>query len=483
MKKYVWLIPLLLLFLFSGQWLGAQELLQTHEIQFSRKGNAKFVYPVVDESNLESYLLLHDPNFLKIYHYSLGFLLKDTLTLANSQLRLNNGILGARIQNPGQVRYFWTDEEISKIYSATIDVSHAKVFSFEPTDIQAHEWVIQAFSHQNTFYVLTSGKKERWLRLYAFDQNEKPVITTIPMSDFELLNSENQKLNLQEVLRRETTLEFPYAIERIDANMPTQLMQSAKKRKMYVEKNRLLISFDFNSKYTEWLLLDLKEKSVTRHRTDYETIVTDEPDMRLQNSFYHQGKVYQIQRIPEGGLLRVVDFEKNNVLAHFPLGLEKIEYRNSALFFQPTERKPIREFKKEKFFYRKAKNSHWGVTVYPSQDHLWLTVGAVKENLYTSYLIGEFFLNAVVMASGGGYAPFILGLSPEMYQSVFFDVKLDVSNRHRAGQVGPTAHTKIGIFLNDFPDAQQITVFKRGSYYVLGYYIPTDKKYYLRAFD
>lgn len=479
MRKIICFLAVMLFI--SPYEVSSQELLHTQDINFSRRGNP-FVYPFVNPNNFESYVLFYDQNFVKLNQYSLGFLLKDTITLNSADFRISGNVIGARVQNPNQMRYFWTNNNASRILSATIDLDHRVVFPFNPVEFQAHELLVQAFNHNNSFYVLTTSKKDLWLRLYVFQEGEKPSITTFNMRDYRFINEHGRKMNIMEVLRRDSSLEFPFAIERIDEDFPTSLVQAAKKRKLYVDRNQLLISFDFNPNYTEWLVVNLDDMSTEIIETYY-IKVEEANDNRLHNSFYHQGKVYQIQRTTDGGHIRVLDLNKGTILAQFDMSSDEIKHRNGPLMFLPDNNKAVREFKREKFFYRKARNSHWGLTVYPANDHLWVTVGAVKENIQTAQLIGEIFLNLAVVATGGLYTPYFTGLSPEMYQMSFFDLKLDALHRHRKGEMGPTAHTKIGSFLSNFPHADHVSVFRRGSYFVLGYYLPNEQKYYLRFFD
>lgn len=473
---------LVLIVFFSGK-LSAQLLLEDISKTFKKAEDVQS-YALVNPDNFETTTYFKTKNDLSIYQFSSGFLLKDSLVIEGLPRTLTT-ILGGTIANESSNRLYFTDENLKSIYTYSFDLKAKKADSLARFEMPLNEYITQIFEHKNAMYVFTISKDESWVRVYAFKNKTQPIVQTYSLDGFQIVGQDGANLSFKEVIRKSNSFEFPYSIEYIKPDFQSQLMQVAARRKMYVENEKIYLSFDYNPEKTSWVVLDLEAHSIRFQQTDLPKISLEDKAGFQFNSFLHERMVYSLKKNMDTLKVNVVDFETNEIVKTFDGTKEKIDFSNTELFYNPGRNKEFKQYKSAKPFFKKTKNSYWGIGVFTEKDGYAVTIGAIKENPNNAFLVGDIFLNTLVIAAGSdvGYEPILMNLSETEFQSSFFETKLTFELRHQLGTLEPNAEHKINFFLSENPKVKNPFVFKRLSYYVLSYYDAKKDKIYFRKFD
>uniref|UniRef100_UPI00404AB874 hypothetical protein n=1 Tax=Flavobacterium sp. TaxID=239 RepID=UPI00404AB874 len=464
--------------------LFAQIKLHEQEEVFSRKNKFEQFYAAVNDQSYETFFFIKTEDSLQINQFSVGFLPKDSITV---QPEINNikSIIGARFDNPRKPRLFFTNEDYSSIYTLAVDFNTKKADSIVSFAIPNDEYVTNVFEHENAFYLLTTSKNESWLRVYTFKDKPKPIVQTFNLEQFQIQFNDKTNWDFKQVIRQSNSFEFPYGIEYIKNDFQPPLMQAAARRKMYVDNQKIYFSFDYNTKQTHWILLDLKEQTTRFYQTPLPDLVSKNTDYKTCNSFWHDNKVYGIKTSKDSIKVEILDFETKEIIRKLTGSAGKINFKNTDLFYNPGNKNAFKKYKSAKPFLKKTKSSYWGISVFYEQDGILLNIGAIKENPNTTFLAADIFINALVIASGSSYTynPILLDFAEKDFKSSFFETKLDKQFIHHLGELKPNAEHEINFFLSENPKFKNVYVFKRLSFYVLSYYDSKEEKIYFRKFD
>jgi hypothetical protein len=465
--------------------LHAQTKLYEEDIEFTNKNRFDQFYGAVNSETLETFFYTKTEDSLYLKRFSVGFIPKDDLKLKLELPKELKTMVGSRFENESKSRLYFTNKEFSTIYSLSIDLHTKTADSIYTFKIPLDEYVCQVFEHQNAFYLFSISKNEPWIRIYTFRNNLKPIIQTFNLDDFQVAKESNGFWNFKELIKKSNTLEFPYSIELIKEDFQPQLLQVAAKRKMYIDGGKIYISFDFNAKSTSWIVIDLKNQQTTYHETPLPTIVSKTTSDKNFNSFWYQNKVFAIKATSDSLKINIVDFETKSIVKQVQGNSKSIDFANTELFYNPGENKTFKKYKGSKHFLKKTKTSFWGISIFEENEGVLMQIGAVKENHNTTLIVGDIFLNGLMIAAGSdvGYEPILQGFSGIDFKTSFFESKLDFNFVHHLGSLEPNAEHKMNYFINENRNVTHAYIFKRLSYYVLSYYDFKENKIYFRKFD
>ncbi|MBL8209044.1 MAG: hypothetical protein JNM09_32905, partial [Blastocatellia bacterium] len=167
----------------------------------------------VDKQKDEAYLLVGNNKIVKCTHYDSNFEIKDSMTVARPEKEFES-IAGVN-KNDEFMSVFWINEDHNQLYQQHVDfktrtASFAKKHSFD----FATQKVIQTFSSNNCFYLLTITTNSNVLNLYTFDSNGKESVNKIDLGTNSFFNSDSESTTLFEVLKEkisgfDTAFELP----------------------------------------------------------------------------------------------------------------------------------------------------------------------------------------------------------------------------------------------------------------------------------
>lgn len=243
------------------------------------------------------------------------------------------------------------------------------------------EKYVEAISHNNTFYIMTSEKKTGMVNFFEFtkskqflkhavDFNSVGYVKTnsngsLSVGPYELLNSNSLGL-----------------LTKIDLNSPKAVESTSEKVKLYQVKNELLFTFDNKVDKTSVIIVNLNDFS-------HKDIVIDKPKLDIRpefsshNSLYNNGVFYQAVCSSNQLKLTARDFTTQELLKELCITdtNDTISFKNGPIIQENSsiwykDNKRIRELEKSSKFLRKVSNGELGIVAFLNQNNIrQITIG------------------------------------------------------------------------------------------------------------
>lgn len=397
---------------------------------------------------------------------------------------------------------FFTNKKKNIFYTKSVNIADKKAEEKQLSIKLKNEKFLETISYKDKFYLITIKKYSSVMKIYEFSGNS---ISNNKEFDFTAVRFSNPgNLTLFDILKQgNSNLE----ITKIDNTNPNSLDLTTKKKKLYYYDNKIYLTFDNNLENTKIITIDLATyKSSFKY---YSPVIVD-CDNRINvtsNSYLFKDKLFQIKGCKEELGFQVKNVSNDSVLKDYRVkDDEEITYKNTPLmqeggttiFTQGLER----EIGKTKQILRKISASDIGISVYPSQDEIELTIGGILETNNSGVPVMPMAMPGTTISTPHGtittptryyYNGHIYHYNPVMYsynkythtRTVYFKTLMDNKNfNHLEGNIMDNPFDKI----KDFEDAiddqiKSATIFKVDNYYVFGYYDSTKEKYCLRKFS
>ncbi|WP_306349572.1 hypothetical protein [Flavobacterium sp. '19STA2R22 D10 B1'] len=480
----------LLLFLFCTT-VFAQDILNSHSIQLKGNSDNRETFPIVNEANQNVSLFIGDRNKITAYRYNDRFEVIDSMSINRPEKKYND-VIGYNIDEADKTRVFWASSNFSDIYSVQFDFNNRSTTN--PSILKLplkKEKVLQSFTQNNKFYLLSILRGKNQLKLYAFKNDGTFDEHILDFSNYNFADINNNLISFDKVFQRSiNNFEGPYTLEKIDTQSANALSVSTKTRKLYNLDNRLIITLDYHYEITRIFTIDLTSLTIT------EKIIT-QPEIgknlaSKSNSSIYQDRLYQFKASEDRMAFTVKELSTEKLLKEFNIGREDtITFKNSGIILEGAQMDgSTRELKKTKQFLRKITTASVGVSVYETpSEQLLITLGGAKiledtvlPNFGALGVLLAFSINTNFTYSGSGYYNYAAK------KSIYIDCVFDKEMAHIPSKTTPTiAFDRISTFtkFDKSYDNGAIaeTVFKHKDYYVLGYFHRKDKKYVLRRFN
>jgi hypothetical protein len=199
------------------------------------------------------------------------------------------------------------------------------------------QYVVTQFQINNLFYILSIDKSKQTLIVYTF-KNGNAEQKIFDFSSFKFQNQNTQFLTFNQIIKQNP-------IEKIEVDDYNPLFKSTKKSKVYMLKDRIILTLDHNSKKTQVFDINLETNDLNEKNFTQSSI--QEPKT-ISNSFYQDGKLYQINASKSELLLDIKDYDTSQTIKSVKVSKnETIPFKNSPLIIQKDNRKPT-ELKKQK---------------------------------------------------------------------------------------------------------------------------------------
>ncbi|WP_035652757.1 hypothetical protein [Flavobacterium sp. ASV13] len=408
----------------------------------------------------EVYVFASDNKTINILKYSKSLFLSNQFkdTLRSEQKRILMGYSFGEDKNP--TLYWGSDNHKNiRIVKYNLETKTSSTLSF---DFPANTGnIITSFQKNNAFYVLSKEKDQEHLLLFEF-RNEKCEIKMFNFTPFSFKNEKGQGVSFSALVQ------YHYPIEKIESEDFSSLDKSEKKSKMYVQDDRIILTFDYNTKQTQVFNLDLQTNEVTEK-------IFDTPEAQLSskitNSFYLENKLYQISANAEQLLFSIKDFDSGKSIKNISVSKnDSITFKNSPMFLQINGEKP-QKLKTTAKFLKQLSTVNAALSAFKNKQNIFVTFGgfASYQSLSVNYGPNGFLdgFNNVQDAS----------------KMVFFDAALNpnfefVSNPN----LDPLAIDNLNYFMNTSKNISLVSVLKLTDFYLLGYYDTVEKSYIMRKF-
>ncbi|WP_281231413.1 hypothetical protein [Flavobacterium gelatinilyticum] len=440
------------------------------------------VFQIVNNQTKETTLFVSDKEKVKAIRLNSQMQIADSISAPRPNIKKYVRMIGYNLNNTNS-RLYWSSVDFDEIFSQYFDFTSRQITTQEYTLPLKDEKVLQKFSKDDTFYLLSVLKKSNTFKLHIFDQNGKHEEKSIELKDFHFFDAMYKRTNLYGVLEEKfLPFEAPFSLKYIAPENLTSITDGAFKRKCYFDGKEIVITIDTNIDYTQVIILDLKNFTGTEKLLKKPLIQSDYRTDLNSNSFYFDKKIYQIKSSSDRFYFSIKDLD-DNVLKDFTAYASKpIEFKNSEINQESSGSKRVLENSSQ--FIRKLNNLNSGLSCYQLGDKTLITIGSVSEagNGGSQAVLGQFGLVGALL--------YIALTNPTMdsfnsyanRKVVKIDALFDRDNNHIAGDVPTLAYDKIRTFFEKNTDISSQTLFKMDDNYYVGYYDNKTKEYTIRKF-
>ena len=453
---------LLFLLILSRSVLLSQTVLNSFPLNLNNPLEDGQILNIEDVKTHDIYVFAADTKNINILKYNKSLFLTNQFT-DSIKNPLNRPLSGYSISEDGNPLLYWNfpNARNLKIVKYFLDSKTSRTLNFDFPE--NNEYIIGTFQKNNIFYVLGKEKDQKHLLLYEF-QNGKCEIKMFDFSDYNFQTEKGQKFTFNGLIRN-----FP--IQKIESGDFNSLDKTSGINKMYVLDDHIILTFDYNTQKTQvfdlnWQTLEVKEKIFTQPNS--------KKPAKSSNSFYSDGRLFQIKANSEEFLYDIKDFESGQTLKSVSVSKnDTIRFKNSPLFLQTNNQKP-QELKTTAKFLKHLSDLSVGVSVFQNKKNNYVTFGGFVEYIVTRY----YGLDDVADFNGtGAQSSYIQN------KMVFFDSTLDsnlefVNNK----QSEPLAIDNIYYYLSINKNVSLQNILKLKDYYILSYYDADQKQFIIRKF-
>jgi len=459
----------------------SQKVLNSFSIQ-QNKDSIVSIYPFVDERNHESYMLLHYPNEIVTYKFSVGFRKTDSIS-AKIELKKEEYIVGHSFEEE-EITLFTTKDNFQSIIRIVVDFEN-KIFRKDPFDFKINnENIITCFNAEQSFHVLTFEETKNEIVSFTFKNLDAPETRKFDLSKIQFTDNDNKSLSLKAVFFNKKDDDFsPFPIMSFENNYPFTLMDSYVKRKLFFHHDKYYLLLNYNSNFTHVLEFDSKSASVT----DYKIPVSPLNESYKNNSYFMDGLIFE-QVSNSNEFAFSIKNLKGEILKEYKVNLkESINFKNSEFRYENSETDQPVKIKNTKSFLKRLHKTNPAISVYKHHSNYLITMGGIssKEKSPGWGLLADLAINGILILNGeGGYESYFYNnKNGYKYKSVSFDALFDQNLNPITRAVQATGMDKLMNFMDKNKESSTIVFFKRGSHFVLGYKDWKTNEFIFRKFE
>jgi hypothetical protein len=455
------------LILIHSSLLLSQTLLTSYPLELKKSKEYRQIVNAENTTTHDVFVFASDKETVTILKYNSALFLSNQYTQARPDLAYKL-LVGYSFNDDGNPTLYWSSEDLKKIMSVQYDLN-TKISSTFNYDLPfLNESIVTSFQENNTFYILSRKDAEQKLVLYIF-KNGKKEEKTLDFSSFKFQNRNTKPLTLTQILE-------VCPVEKIETNQFNPLFKGTQKTKMYVLKNRILLTLDHNFNETQAFDIDLNTFEIQEKKFPQPAT---KKAVGLANSFYHENKIYQLNSNQDEFLFEIKDYKSNEIIKTIQVPkTDTIPFKSSPLLVQIDNQKP-KEIKNTAKFLQRLLFLNTGLTVYKTPKSILITLGGTSDP-QTNYDDLSTRINAAVEANFTDIAYDLLnntGPTTVYFESVF-DKKLQQTKKEQE----PLAVDFISRFRNEHTEVSLESTIRFKNYYIFGYYDMYAKQYIMRKF-
>ncbi|WP_163400153.1 hypothetical protein [Flavobacterium fluviatile] len=441
------------------------------------------VFQTVNNEKKTVTLFVSDKEKVKAIQLNEKMQITDSISTARPDTKKYANMIGYNISN-NHTRLYWSSNNYENIFAQLYDFDTRKTITKEYTIVLKNEKILQKFSENENFYILTVLKNSNNFKFHVFDKEGNYTERIITLEGFHFFKSDYQKSDLYGVIGENLLpFEAPFTLQNITVENPTSLTDAAKKRKSYFNDKKLTLTFDTNIDFTQVIIIDLKDFTATEKMVKKQFIAGDRTSLN-SNSFYFENKLYQIKSSSDLLYFTIKDLDSNLLKEYVVNSATPIDFKNSEIYQEGGDfggGKRILETTSQ--FIRKINNLNSGLSCYHIGQNTLITFGGVSavQQSTGQIALGQFGLIGA-LASAAMYNPTMTSFNAYSNRKVVkIEGLFDTDGNHIKGELQPLAFDKIRTFFDKNNDVSSQTLFRIDSYY-LGYYDNKTKEYIIRKF-
>lgn len=425
----------------------------TFPLELKKSKDYKQIVNAENTATHDVFVFASDKETITILKYNSALFLSNQLSLPRPDINYKL-LAGYSFNDEGNPTLYWSSQDLKKIMAVQYDMNTktTAVFSY---DMQFfNQEIITQFQHSNAFYILTQKQFEEKLILYVF-KNGKMEEKTLDFTSFKFKNSKNRPITFSQILE-------VCPIEKIETNQFNPLFKGTQKTKLYVLKNKLLLTFDHNDNETQAFETDLETSEIQEKifpKTATKNFVC------LSNSYYHENKIYQLKVNTEELLFEIKDYKTtDSIKSTLVTKNDTIPFKTSPLWLQLEGQRP-KKIKNTAKFLNQLVYLEVGLTVYKTTQAILITLGGTGNIQFTDN--SQDFSNISFH-----------NVPTTAYFESNFDKKLEQLKKDQ----DPLAVDFISSFEREHPEVTLSGIIRYKNYYIMGYYDSYTKQYTMRKF-
>lgn len=448
---------LLLFVLFSKTVLFSQTVLNSLPLNLNFMGKTQ-ILNAQDEKSKDIYVFTWDNKNVNILKYNPSLFLANQFT-DSIKHETSRDLIGYSISEDKKPALYWSSRDNKNIlitnYNLDNKISESLKFDFPGN----HEYIINCFQQNNTFYILAKEKDFEHLLLYKFEEG-KCVVKMFDFSSFIFKNERNVPISFNALIKY-----FP--LQKIDPDIYTPIELASSTSKMYVIQDHIILTFDNSLIKTQAFDLNIKTGEIKEKTFD---LPASQTPFRTTNSFYSDNKLFQIKANKEFLLFEIKDFDSGKGIRNYSFSKnDTIPFMNSPFITQIDNNEP-RQLKTTEKFLKSINGLPAGVSVFKNHKNSFITFSGFGEyrDFYFSFNSADDF---------GERIPYSLS------KAVYFDAMLSENlNFAKDYQSRPLAIDNLFYFLNSNKGIKLYDSLRLKDFYVLSYFDSGSQQFIMRKF-
>jgi hypothetical protein len=447
--------------------LSSQTLLATFPLELKKSKEYKQIVNAENTATHDVFVFATDKETVTILKYNSALFLSNQYSLARPDSSYKT-IAGYSFNEEGNPTIYWASQDLKNILAVQYDLNAKTTYLSNYYQSYSIESIITSFQANNTFYILSQKELEQKLKLYIFKDGKKEE-KILDFQPFKFQNKKTEVLSLNQILD-------VCPVEKIETNQFNPLFKGTQKTKLYVLKNRLLLTLDHNFKETQAFDIDLntfeiQEKKFPQTATKKQT--------GLSNSYYHENKIYQLTTNEDELLFEIKEYQSGESIKNIPVSkTDSIPFKNSPLWIQMDSQKP-KKLKNTAKFLQRLLFSNVGLTVYKTPKAILITLGGTNDG-QSNYDLST-GINASISGNFTDIAYDLLNYAGPT--TVYFESVFDKKLQHSKLEQEPLAVDFISRFREEHYEVSLPSIIRYKNYYIFGYYDTYAKQYVMRKFN
>jgi hypothetical protein len=443
--------------------------------------NNRDVFQIINDSTKQVTLFLSDRKTVNAIRLDEKMQFLDSI-VTNRPDKYYSEMIGY-ISKGSKQNLFWSSGDSKEILVQNFDFEKRTILSKNFTLEFKKEVVLQKFSLNKKFYILSVLKTSNSLKLYMFDQNSIMTEKIIDLNLFKFFDSRYVKTDIYGMFRESfLPSEGSFSLQKISPESPTSLTYSSKKRKCYLRDNSLVVTLDTNKDYTQIIIINTNDYSASEKIIKKPLIVSQQTNIPNSNSFLFGEKLYQVKNNSDVMIVSIKNLNGDDINEYKIFNDKPIEFKNSDIIQFGGDFSSKRILDKSNQFLRKTANLNTGISCYNIKGNNLITLGSVSEQTNNNAMFGAMFGLTGALIAAAISPTYDNFNSYSNRRVVYFNSLLDNNDKHIKGIVQPLAFDKIQIFSQRATEITSQGIFKIEENYYFSYYDSKESKYIIRKF-
>lgn len=442
------------------------------------------VFQAINKKSNETTMFLADNKRINAVLLNERLAFKDSLS-SKTPDEIYKNIVGYSIADK-KTTLFWANEDFSSFFLHSFDfVNRTNENKTFPFDVEKED-IIQFFSENENFYILSYVKSKEQLKFTVF--NDKSETNEIFL-DVKQLNS--YTLNLLVTTKLTGEKDNTLRLEKIATDIPVFFTESLKKNKCYSTENNIVITFDSSFLKTLMIVIDLKtfkveEKIITKIST------IDGMATTYSNSFVLDDRIVQVAGTTKAMSISIKVF--NDTLIKEYNSKTNPEIFDAITFYEESVIGSATSIPKKESFFNKMDNKIFGFSCYKTNENIVFSIGKPiplvdKDSQYSNYAMFGGMLGGAIGSLAGSIIDY--AISNNSYRSfensmangrMYFNFWMDLDYNTIPMKNRDLAFEKMRKSLKNQKIESGQTIFKVNSTLYFGFYNFKEKRYFIKKF-